>query len=117
MWRSITKYVGAFCLVVPLLSSAGCQTVGGGSYVGRNEFELLSSRVGDLETAVTPLVPAGSLPRAVSRPTVSWEYEGQPPGAGPSSVFESAGLGAGSGAAAKPAKAAAVSAKGNENSM
>lgn len=100
-----------------LWQSAGCRTVGGGGYIGRNEFELLTRRVEDLETAVKPMVPAGSLPRAISRPTVSWETDGRRPGAGGPSVFESAGLGAESGAAGKSARAAADAGGAGENSL
>lgn len=115
-----TTYGGLVCLLTLILALGACQSVGGGQYVGRNEFDSLSRRVGDLEGAVEALSPGGSgLPHAVSRPTVGWETGERGAGGNGSSVFAAAGLGASSPAPAKsPAKAAKpTAAKGNEKTL
>ncbi len=118
-----TKYGGLVCLLTLILALGACQSVGGGQYVGRNEFDSLSRRVGDLEVAVEAIAPGGSsLPHAVSRPTVGWETGERGAGGNGSSVFAAAGLGAPSPAPApakSPAKAAkpVAAAKGHEKNL
>ena len=61
MRQGALKYFGWGCL----LALAGCQSVGAGQYVGRNEFDILTRRVEEVETRVG-IGPWGSLPRLVS---------------------------------------------------
>jgi tol-pal system protein YbgF len=122
-WTKCGGLVGLLALVLAL---GACRSLGGGQYVGRNEFEALTQRVSDLEVAVKTISPGGSsLPHAASRPTVNWEGEerGAGGGAGGGSVFVDSGLGAsspakGQGSKAKQAAAApAPAARGTEKSV
>ena len=70
------SYRGGACAVIILLSLTlgACRSVGGGGYVGRNEFDNLSQRVSRLETTVQnmggnlPLLASGGSPSSDGSP-------------------------------------------------
>jgi tol-pal system protein YbgF len=62
MWPSVSKYL----LLAPLAFLGACQSVGGGHYVGRGEFDTLTRRVEVVEARVGLSPRAGGLPVLVS---------------------------------------------------